>query len=302
MPGARELVKRRVPEPVLDRLRYLRHLVGAIVAGGEVAHLRAEFAELIDARTRDLLARSDEVLSSYDRRVAAVATRLLDLEDRVAAGGLEEPDADRVLAAHVGVLPLHLDHRLAADLALAGRGSPEEERRRLRSYASLLGAHQPVLELGCGRGDLLATLAESGIHAAGVDDNPILVTEACRAGVDAVREDLLVHLARHAEGSVSSVAALDVLQRMGAGDLTRLVRSAAKVLAPGGVLLVETPDPSSDDGRAALWRDPLCVRLYASDTLKLFCRDAGLEVASVEAAPVVESSGVGRYALVARRP
>lgn len=311
MPGARERIKRRVPGPALERLRRWRHLAAATVAGGELARVQAEMTELVDARTRDLLARSDEVLSSYDRRVAAVATRLLDLEDRVAAGGAVVAGADAVVGGHVEVPPLLLDHRLAAELAQSGRGTPEAEQVRLGTYVALLGDCQPVLVLGCGRGDLLAVLGQGGVEAAGVDDNPVLVDAARQAGLDAAAEDLFVHLARRPEASVSSVTLIGVLERLRADQAARLVRSAARVVVPGGTVLVETPDPSTEDGRAAQWRDALCVRLYAPATLEALCRDAGFEVTSVEAAPRsspaqaatdgADASGAGCYTLLARR-
>jgi len=306
MPGASELLKRRVPEPVVEGLRRLRHVVAAAVTGGELARLRAEFSEQIDARTRDLLARSDEVLSSYDRRVAAVATRLLDLEERVAAGAPGAPDADSVVAAHVEVAPQLLDHQLAADLALAGRPDPARERERLASYIAVLGKHPPVLDLGCGRGDLLAVMHEHGIEATGVDPNPVLVAAAHQSGLDAVAQDLFVHLAARPEASVAAVTAVGLLEHLSVADAARLLRSVARVVSPGGMVLVETPDPSSVDGRDTLWQDVLCERLYNPAMLGLLCRDAGLDVDGVEAAPSEAGqdpgrAGVGRYTLIAHR-
>jgi hypothetical protein len=53
----------------------------------------------------DLLARQDEILSGYDRRVAALTNRVLDLEERLAAstvgqGRSRGGDADTVLFEH----------------------------------------------------------------------------------------------------------------------------------------------------------------------------------------------------------
>jgi hypothetical protein len=63
--------------------------------------LRAEVHELLARHGQDLVARNDAVLSNYDRRVANVANRVMDLEARM--NGDAPPaaaDANRILATH----------------------------------------------------------------------------------------------------------------------------------------------------------------------------------------------------------
>lgn len=101
---------RRLPPPVVARIQVARGALARAVVGTELHRLRQEIDRLrddIDAllarHSQDLVARNDAVLSNYDRRVASVANRVLDLEARLvdtgppaAAGG----DANRILAGH----------------------------------------------------------------------------------------------------------------------------------------------------------------------------------------------------------
>jgi ElaB/YqjD/DUF883 family membrane-anchored ribosome-binding protein len=99
---------RKLPPPVYDRVQAARGALARAVAGTELHRmrqemdqLRAEVDELLARHGQDLVARNDAVLSNYDRRVADVANRLMDLEARVnATPPPAAADANRILAAH----------------------------------------------------------------------------------------------------------------------------------------------------------------------------------------------------------
>ncbi len=98
----------RLPPPVFARIQTARGTLARAVAGTELHKLRQEMdrlhddmVELLAHHRDDLVARNDAVLSNYDRRVASVANRLLDLEARVdAVGPAAAADANRILAGH----------------------------------------------------------------------------------------------------------------------------------------------------------------------------------------------------------
>ena len=64
------------------------------------------------------------------------------------------------------------------------RGSTGEVRDRQRPYVERLREHAPVLDLGCGRGELLALLREAGIEARGADANADMVAFARAEGLE----------------------------------------------------------------------------------------------------------------------
>lgn len=87
-----------------------------------------------------------------------------------------------------------------------------------------------VLDVGCGSGELLATVRALGAEAAGVDPASGMRALALRTGAD-IRDGDAEHLP-FADGSFDVVVAVNALQF--ADDTTAALREFARVLAPGG--------------------------------------------------------------------
>src|SRR5229473_718257 len=58
------------------------------------------------------------------------------------------------------------------------RGSVDSIRERQRLYVDVLREAAPVLDAGCGRGELLGLLRDAGVEARGIDANADMVTFA----------------------------------------------------------------------------------------------------------------------------
>ncbi len=161
------------------------------------------------------------------------------------------------------------------------RGSEEEIRERLRVHVERLrpvAGLGPVLDLGCGRGEALALLAEAGFEARGVDASRAMVERCRERGLEAEVGDLVASLAAAGEGTLGGVVSFHVIEHLPAADLDRLVRLAYRALAPGGVLILETPNPLSVLVAArGFWRDPTHRRPIHPETLELMARQAGFE-------------------------
>lgn len=112
-------------------------------------------------------------------------------------------------------------------------------------YLPHLEARQPVLDLGCGRGELLRMLADEGIECAGVDLDAGMVAEAVAAGVDAHHGDAIEFLRSQPEHSWGAITAIHVVEHLPLDALIELLELAATRLRPGGVLIAETPNPAT---------------------------------------------------------
>lgn len=173
------------------------------------------------------------------------------------------------------------------------RGTEEEVRDRLRQHLDRLegvGELGDVLDLGCGRGEALAVLRDAGLPARGVDASARMVARCRERGLRAEEGDLFEALAAEAEGSLGAVVSFHVVEHLPATSLDRLIRLAWRALAPGGVLLLETPNPLSVAVAArSFWLDPTHRRPVHPDTLELFVRGAGFEpVERIELRPFAE--------------
>ena len=158
------------------------------------------------------------------------------------------------------------------------RGAPEEIRARLASYADLFAGASEVLDIGCGRGEFLALLAERGVSAHGIDVNESMV-EVCRQqGLAAAREDALTYLRAQPPTSLGGLLAAQVVEHLDPAYLTTLLDAAWVALRPGSVVVIETINP-------ACWfaffesyiRDITHVRPLHPETLKYLLLASGFE-------------------------
>ncbi len=98
------------------------------------------------------------------------------------------------------------------------------------------------MDLGCGRGEWLELLAESGFSGHGVDlDDGML--EACRErGLSVATQDAISALKALPAESVSVVSGFHIAEHLPFQDLQLLVGEAFRVLRPAGFLILETPN------------------------------------------------------------
>jgi dolichol-phosphate mannosyltransferase len=125
--------------------------------------------------------------------------------------------------------------------------------RRVRQIEQALGVAsghgRRLLDVGCAAGFLLEAARERGWSVAGV--------EVSRHAVEFAREHLgqePIHngdleSARFQEAAFDCITMLDVIEH--ASDPVRLLREAARVLKPGGVLLLSAPNVASLSARVA---------------------------------------------------
>ena len=97
----------------------------------------------------------------------------------------------------------------------------------------------PVLDVGCGPGRFVSALTERGVAALGVDIAETAVALARRKGLAAMVRSVFSDLP--GEGRWPTVLLMDGNIGIG-GDPARLLRRISRLLAPGGRLIVETPD------------------------------------------------------------
>jgi O-antigen chain-terminating methyltransferase len=161
------------------------------------------------------------------------------------------------------------------------RGTEEEIRERIAAYRPFLSdlpAGAPVLDLGCGRGEALALLRDWGLAGRGVDASARMVQLCHDRGLEAEVGDLFAVLSGLPEGSLGGVVSFHVIEHLPAAALDRLVRLAYRALRPGGVLILETPNPLSLVVAARnFWLDPTHVRPVHPESLKLMYELAGFD-------------------------
>jgi len=187
------------------------------------------------------------------------------------------------------------------------RGDEEFIRERQRGYLELLRGHEPVLEVGCGRGEMLDLLQEAGLPALGIDVDAGMV-ERCRAkGHRAELVGGLEFLERQPVGEWGAIFAAQVVEHLKYDDLLALLRLAREKLKPGGVMILETVNPHSARALKTFWVDLTHEKPIFPEVAVALCRLQGFEEAIVV---FPNGSGElerdlytqGEYAVVARTP
>jgi SAM-dependent methyltransferase len=251
------------------RRGWLRARVARLAAEPLAASQRAfndAALQLIDA----LSERVDTVAgqaAGAERRSRELEERLLRLERRPTA------DGPRTVAAqpHQDALPDYFafESRMRSPTA--------EVRERQRPYVELLRDSAPVLDLGCGRGELLRLLSEAGVAARGVDADADMVAFARGDGLDVAHSDACTYLEGVEDASLGAVVALQLVEHLPPAMLVTLLALAARKLRPGGMLVAETINPLAPQAIRNFFADLTHAQPLVPETLELLANSAGFE-------------------------
>jgi SAM-dependent methyltransferase len=155
------------------------------------------------------------------------------------------------------------------------RGSVEAIRERQRRYVDDFRGAAPVLDIGCGRGELLGLLREAGVEARGIDADADMVAYARGDGLDVEQADLVDYLERLDDGVLGGIFMGQVVEHLPAATLVQALRTAAAKLRPEGVLIAETINPLSPIALRNYFADLTHAQPLVPETLELLARQAG---------------------------
>lgn len=148
-----------------------------------------------------------------------------------------------------------------------------------RPYVELFLGCERVLDLACGPGHFLDLLRASAVRAWGVDSDGGAVQRCQAEGLDAVAADVLQYVDGLTAGSVPALFSAHLLEHLSPEDASRLLGACHRALAPGGLLVLATPNAR------ALWAHlesfhahPGHVRFYHPELVRHLVLSAGFSV------------------------
>ncbi len=228
--------------------------------------------KLVDA----LSERADESAAAREqteRLVGELEERLARLERRgpgAAAGAVAPAPAITVAAQPAAAA---LPDYFAFESRM--RGSVDAIRERQRRYVDDFRQAAPVLDIGCGRGELVGLLREAGVDARGIDADADMVAYAKGEGLDVQQADLVEHLDGLEDGALGGIFMGQVVEHLPAGTLVHALRLAATKLRPGGLLIAETINPVSPIALRNYYADLTHAQPLVPETLELLARQSG---------------------------
>jgi 2-polyprenyl-3-methyl-5-hydroxy-6-metoxy-1,4-benzoquinol methylase len=279
------------------------HAESARATGALVDAIRDQFDAVI--RFESLLVHYLRTVTAYvdtkDRaaggnelreRIGLIEQRILAIKREVERGSPAERPQPAGGAAFSG----NLDSVTYVGFEDKFRGSPSAIRARIEDYVPLFASATGVLDVGCGRGELLELLKARGILARGIDVNRGMV-DLCRdRGLDVEQADAVGYLDRQDDGSVGGLIALQVVEHFEPAYLLKFLELAHHKLKAGAPLVLETINP-------ACWmaffetyiRDLTHQRPLHPDTLRFLVQASGFTSVDVQyRAPIGEGDRLVR--------
>jgi O-antigen chain-terminating methyltransferase len=123
------------------------------------------------------------------------------------------------------------------------RGSEEDIKARQRAYVEYFRGQNDILDIGCGRGEFLELLGETGITVKGVDLDLDMILYCREKGLDVVQEDGLAYLDSLPDEALGGIFAAQVIEHLEPTLIIDLVKLCRRKLRPGGILILETLNP-----------------------------------------------------------
>jgi SAM-dependent methyltransferase len=159
------------------------------------------------------------------------------------------------------------------------RGPSESVKEAQRDYVHLFtdtACIGRVVDIGCGRGEMLTLLIDAGLDAIGVDVDHDMLAVCAEKGLPAEYGTAVDWLRGQRDATLCGIYLGQVVEHLPTNDLVVLVKEAARAIAPGGVFVAETIDPRSLYAVANyFWGDLSHIRPVHPATLAFLLEQAG---------------------------
>ncbi len=139
-----------------------------------------------------------------------------------------------------------------------------------------------ALDLGSGRGEWLQYIQRHGWSGTGVDTNHSMAESARAAGIETVMVDGLAFLKDCQDDAYGLITAFHVVEHITVDALIQMLAEIRRVLIPGGLLILETPNP--ENLTVSTWSfhmDPTHNSPIPPALLHFIVQESGLDDASI---------------------
>lgn len=156
----------------------------------------------------------------------------------------------------------------------------------------------PVVDIGCGQGELVRLLLADGYAAAGIDISPEQVALGRAAGLEQVLEGDYRDFLAERSGLLAAVVATDLLEHMTKEEVLDTFDRVATALMPDGVFVARVPNAVSPFGGHIRYGDFTHESWYTARSVQQLAAAAGFASVTVAPCPPI-AHGVRSAARVA---
>jgi 2-polyprenyl-3-methyl-5-hydroxy-6-metoxy-1,4-benzoquinol methylase len=143
----------------------------------------------------------------------------------------------------------------------------------------------PVVDIGCGQGEMVRLLLADGYDAEGVDISPEQVAIARAAGLERIREGDYRDVLAEWRGRLAAVIATDLLEHLTKPEALDTFDAVAASLRPGGVFIARVPNAGSPFGGQIQHGDFTHESSYTARSVRQLAAAAGFGSVSVLPCP-----------------
>ena len=161
------------------------------------------------------------------------------------------------------------------------RGPETLVRARQQPYVPLLKDRTHVVDLGCGRGEMLDLLRDAGVPSTGVDPDPDMIA-LCRArSHSVVQQDALTFMRAQAPRSLPAVFSAQMIEHLPFAALKELLELTHGRLQPGGIAIFETVNPHALEAFKTFFTDLTHEHPIFPEVALAWCELVGFDAAYV---------------------
>ncbi len=130
------------------------------------------------------------------------------------------------------------------------RGSTDDISLRLRKYLPLViellpDSNAKILDIGSGRNEWLNLMSDLGYPSLGIEASGEMSKGKDGGKFELIIGDVRTEIKNLNDCSISLVTGFHIVEHLSPEDLVSLLIEINRVLVPGGLLLLETPNPSN---------------------------------------------------------
>lgn len=243
----------------LARFTHIHHILESVQHEQTRQQRRTQELNNIVHLQQFLLDKAEGRIAKLEQDLTSSRARLSLLEQRRAVTSGQHQQSNAAGAATGTVAP-NADNASLATMEDAFydafeerfRGSFEDISERMTFYIPwLTGAISPtstacpVVDIGCGRGEWLTLVQQQGYRALGLELNAESVRRCRERGLAAEQADGVAWLQQRADNSIAALSLFHVIEHLPFATLNALVTEALRTLVPGGLLILETPNPEN---------------------------------------------------------
>jgi 2-polyprenyl-3-methyl-5-hydroxy-6-metoxy-1,4-benzoquinol methylase len=145
----------------------------------------------------------------------------------------------------------------------------------------------PVIDIGCGQGELVKILRAEGYDAQGVDVSPDQVKLAHASGLFHVQHGDYRTVLAERPGQFAAVTAIDVLEHLTKEEVLETFDRVAESLTPSGVFVARVPNAVSPLGGHIRYGDFTHESCYTERSVRQVAAAAGFRSVVVHPCPPV---------------